>query len=118
MEAAMYDEVFDYLRGSQYPKDADKNKKRSVRQRAAMFALENDVVVLKGTSRQWITCTEQQQQIIRSCHDCCLGRCLTRRDERRDERVPGGVAGRRNCSSHPRERHGDRGGSHVGSKRG
>ena len=73
MEAAKYDEVFDYLRGSQYPKDADKNKKRSVRQRAAMFALENDVVVLKGTSRQWITCTEHQQQIIRSC---CLGKCL------------------------------------------
>ena len=74
-EVVRYDEVFDYLHGCQYPKDADKNKKRSIRQRAAMFEVRDGTVVLKGTTRQWVACKEQQQQVIMSCHDCCLGKC-------------------------------------------
>lgn len=75
-ETVKHAEVFDYLHSCRYPKDADKNKKRSVRQRAAMFELKDGVVVVKGTTRQWIACKEQQQQIITSCHDCCLGKCM------------------------------------------
>ena len=72
-EVARYREVFDYLQGCKYPNGADKNQKRSIRQRASLFELREGMLVLKGTRRQWIVTKEQQEQIVRSCHDDRLG---------------------------------------------
>ena len=69
----------DYLRRSQYPKDAKKNKekKREATGGSVGTGKRRRCVERGGASRQWITSTEQQQQqIISSCHDCCLGKCF------------------------------------------
>ena len=65
--------MFDYLHDSCYPTNADKNIKRGIRQRAAVFELKEGVLFLKATKRQWIPCRKQQEQIISSCHDDSLG---------------------------------------------
>ena len=75
-ESSRHTEVFNYLHSNTYPSDADKNTKRGIRQRAAMFELKEGVLCLKGTKRQWISCPKQQQQILRACHDDSLG-CFT-----------------------------------------
>ena len=68
-EVSRHGEVFDYLQSCKYPIDADKNKKRSIRQRASLFELKEGILVLKGTRRQWVPTKEQQEQIVKSCHD-------------------------------------------------
>lgn len=75
-ESSRHAEVFNYLHSNTYPSDADKNTKRGIRQRAALFELKEGVLCLKGTKRQWISCPKQQQQILRACHDDSLG-CFT-----------------------------------------
>ena len=76
-EAEKLKDVFSYLHSNQYPSEADKSRKRSIRRTSALFELRDGEVVLKGTRRRWVPGREEQAMILKACHDDPLGKEYT-----------------------------------------
>ena len=69
-----FNEVFTYLQRKEYPHEADKVQKRSIRRSASLYEVKNGEVVLKGTNRRWVADVEEQKRILEACHDNPLGK--------------------------------------------
>lgn len=82
VETEKFREVFTYLRSKEYPAEADKDRKRSIRRTASLFELKDGEVVMKGTRRRWVANREQQMMILNACHDDPLGKkCIGLRNQ-------------------------------------
>ena len=74
VEMQKFTDVFSYLHSNEYPSNADKARKRSIRKTSSLFEVRNGEVLFKGTRRRWIADEEQQKMILMACHADPLGK--------------------------------------------
>ena len=74
VETQKFTDVFSYLHSNEYPSNADKARKRSIRRTSSLFELRDGEVLLKGTRRRWIADKEQQKMILKAYHADPLGK--------------------------------------------
>ena len=85
-EIQLYNDIYRYLKDSEYRPNATKNDKRAIRRRACSFVLREYGLLYftedgaDSTAKQWIVDKESQMKVITSCHDQKLGesRCYSR----------------------------------------
>ena len=84
-EIQLYNDIYRYLKDSEYRPNATKNDKRAIRRRACSFVLRDGLLYFTedgadSTAKQWIVDKESQMKVITSCHDQKLGesRCYLR----------------------------------------
>ena len=84
-EIQLYNDIYRYLKDSEYRPNATKNDKRAIRRRACSFVLRDGLLYFTedgadSTAKQWIVDKESQMKVITSCHDQKLGesRCYSR----------------------------------------
>ena len=82
-EIQLYNDIYRYLKDSEYRPNATKNDKRVIRRRACSFVLRDGLLYFTedgadSTAKQWIVDKESQMKVITSCHDHKLGesRCF------------------------------------------
>ena len=63
-EEQKYTKVFNYLLMNVYPDEADKSKKKSIRQMCANYELKDGLLELKGTNRRWIVNDSEERMIL------------------------------------------------------
>ena len=71
-----HEEVFNLLKDDpQYPPEADKNRRRTIRKTAENYILEHGVLfrVSGEVRQQWVSTPETQREILSSCHASNVG---------------------------------------------
>ncbi|KAL5497061.1 hypothetical protein EMCRGX_G013457 [Ephydatia muelleri] len=77
-EIQLYNDIYRYLKDSEYRPNATKNDKRAIRRRTCSFVLRDGLLYFTedgadSTAKQWIVDKESQMKVITSCHDQKLG---------------------------------------------
>ena len=71
-ETKLYNDVFHYLRDSQYPEGCNKDQKRNLRKKALKFILENGALFFVANEnsqpKRWVHDNEEQKRILHACH--------------------------------------------------